>query len=308
MDFKEKKERLNALMIEYSQLKDDPANVSRCKNLKNEATNIMLSSDFFKILENKVKEYMYIYTIHAPYEFVTDAFLHSAKYYNNNRSDNYYNFFWKCLRQKIVKTLKKKEPDRVRENMLIDSEGNQISIFDFIEAVGEDVESTTINDLQSDDKPIYEEELFFIKLIAVVAHAKKHHEKNAKSKNYQHFRTFATSEYIFVCKKNYHLLFEINENDAFDIMDVEFADFVLTEKCRNFSKFMEVPCKKYSDIGIYPDPNKNNQEQWVGEIYIPFRNPVYAIYFNVSDSRVDQIKDAFYDEFSNIKITRRIYR
>ena len=58
MSIEDKKQELNALMTEYSQLKDDVANKARCIALKSQALTIVNSSDFRNELIRRAASYI----------------------------------------------------------------------------------------------------------------------------------------------------------------------------------------------------------------------------------------------------------
>ena len=63
----------------------------------------------------------------------------------------------------------------------------------------------------------------------------------------------------------------MNEQEAFHVMDLGFADFTLSQNCRSFKMIEKVPLKKYSEIGV------DSRNFAGGEIETPFRTCVSCL-------------------------------
>ena len=75
MSIEDKKQELNVLMTEYSQLKDNPANKAKCQALVAGAANIIFSSVLFAYLKEIVRRRLNgRYTYRGLDEFVVDNF------------------------------------------------------------------------------------------------------------------------------------------------------------------------------------------------------------------------------------------
>ena len=108
MTVEEKKKKLNALMMEYSQLKGNLDNKGRCRSIKNEVANIIWSPDFYKLLRLKVKKAIANYnTMYQPDDFITETFMHYVEKYDYNINSNFYAFFLDYLKFTITNMLRK---------------------------------------------------------------------------------------------------------------------------------------------------------------------------------------------------------
>lgn len=296
MSIEDKKKQINALMTEYSRLKADAASRARCMAIKNQVANIMFStsSGVFKYLciiaKNKSEGYP---TRYEPDEFVTETFLKYFDEYNSDRNDNFMKYFIFFLRCTVSNMIKREHPEHYPPMPInIDDEGNEVDPFESIPN-GAAEPSAIVGLVMLPDETISEEEAairwkfkeYCSAVIVCVIRSKEH-----RGKRNEYYRAFATDFYISSCKEGAHARYDMNENEAFHIMDLDFADWVLTAICRSFTAFETTPCKTYEEIGVVGRDYAN------GEIETPFKNGVYAARFHVSDSAVSQQWGSFHKD------------
>jgi hypothetical protein len=296
MSIVEKKEQINALMTEYSQLKGEVASRARCMAIKNQVANIMFSTSggvfkyLCKIAKNKSEGYP---TRYQPDEFVTETFLKYFDEYNSDRNDNFMKYFIFFLRCTVSNMIKREHPEHYPPMPIgIDDEGNEVDPFESI-SNGAAGPSAIVGLGMPPDETISEEEAAirwkFKKrcsaIIVCVIRSKEH-----RGKRNEYYRAFATDFYISSCREGVHARYDMNENEAFHIMDLDFADWVLTAVCRSFSDFEKTPCKTYAEIGV------TGRAYAIGEIETPFKNGVYAVRFKVDESAVSQQRGYFHED------------
>lgn len=266
MSIEDKKQELNALMTEYSQLKDDVANKARCIALKSQALTIVNSSDFRNELIRRAASYIRGKAISGSAEdvvqnlFLRDYFTR----YDHSKVPDFIKYLIDALNTSALE-LTKKEFRHVKHGSgsLDDPDNPTVSH-------GSDVEK------QIDTRLILEE--FYSKLAVCVIRISA---KTGKPDRF--FRAFATEHYIMLCREHLAGILDINENEAFNVMDVEFADYTLIEKCRCFIAMGTTPCKTYAEIEL------DGEE----ELAVPFEPKVYKKYHNVSPGRITQKRDEF---------------
>ena len=318
MSIEDKKQKLNALMTEYSRLKGDASNIARCLSIKNQVATIMFdtSSIVFKYLCKVAKDKSESYpTRYEPDEFVTETFLKYFDEYNCDRNDNFMNYFKYFLKCTVNNMIKREHPEHYPPMPTnIDEEGNEVPIdppspnagpeffglmqlFHNISKTSTDSTSeNTIDAMQKlfdAEEPISEDEAqiriqfieYISKIIPCINQANEH-----KGKRNVYYRAFATGFYIAASKWSLHSRYDMNENEAFRNMDKEFADWVLTAICRSFMAFETTPCKTYAEIGV------TGRDYATGEIETPFKNGVYAVRFKVTESAVSQQRGYFYKD------------
>lgn len=319
MNIEEKKKQLNDLMIEYSQLKDDPSNKARCKAIRNQAAIIIFSPVFLNYFCKRVREKLNRrYTYHGADEFVTDSFFNCVDKYDHRKNDNFYSFFISFLvRYQVTNGTRGERINIEFDPTITDGEGNEIPFINTIadgnadpgtrailKASAEDDQTyccavkpavSSIQDMfdHSSEESISEDEakarLRFIeyasKIIPCVNQANEH-----RGRHNEYYRAFATDFYIAVSKEGLHLRYSLNENEAFNTMDLAFADWTMTNMCRSFSDFASTPCKNYAAIGV------TDQDYSANEIETPFKNVVFKTYFSVTDSAVSQQRRSFHND------------
>lgn len=297
------KQKLNALMIEYSQLKDDPANKGTCSAIKNQVANIIYSPVLFKYLKNKVEKKLYgRYTYRGLDEFITNSFFNCINKYDHGKYDSFYAFFvHDLLDYKISEGTRYERTDMIDRTIIEDDKGNETPILETVMDENACPERLAeINSLQDlvgvsllEGETFSEDEAnnrirlleYFSKLIPCIIQAKEH-----RGNRDEYYRAFATDFYISACKFSLHSRYEMNENEAFNIMDLAFADWVLAAVCRSFLSFESTPCKTYAEIGV------TGKEYANGEIKTPFKNGVYATRFNISEPAIIQHRNKFRKE------------
>ena len=293
MSIEDKKQLINALMTEYSQLKDDLDNRGRCIAIKNQVANIMYSSDLFEMLQRRVKVKIAAFqATHQPDEFITETFLKYVDEYDSSRNDNFYKYFLKYLGFTITNILRTEHPERRITITIEDDDGNEL---DPISTIPDDRADpgTLIGITMGPDESISEEEAeirwrfkkYCSAIIVCVIRSKEH-----KGNRDEYYRAFATDFYISSCKDCMHLRYDMNENEAFRVMDLKFADWTLTDECRSFMAFESTPCKTYTEIGV------TGREYADGEIETPFKNGVYTVYFGVTDGAISQRRRSFHED------------
>lgn len=307
MSIEDKKQKVNALMTEYSQLKGDTSNKAKCIALKNRVANIIFSPMLFEFFKAKVKRRLDLngqYTYRGADEFVVDAFLSCLDKYDHCKHDNFYNFYVHALvKYQITNGTRGENANSIDNTIIQDAEGHETPIIETIE--DETASPATIGLLQlfnnsSDNamRVLFEESIsedeaetrvqfieYISKIIPCVNHANEH-----RGKRNEYYRAFATGFYIAASKWTLHSRYDMNENEAFKTMDLNFADWTLTAVCRSFSAFEITPCKTYAEIGV------TGRDYASGEIETPFKNGVYAAHFKVSDSAVSQQRGFFYKD------------
>lgn len=315
MSIEEKKQQINALMIEYSRLKDDVANIGRRLSIKNQIANLMFntSSGVFnylcKIAKDKSEGYP---TRYDPDEFVTETYLKYFDEYNCDRNDNFMNYFIYFLRCTVSNMIKKEHPKHYPPMPTnIDEEGNEVPVdppspyagpeilgimqlFNNISQTSTDSTSGNTIDAMQElfdiEESISEDEAeirvrfieYISKIIPCINRANEH-----RGKRKVYYRAFATDFYIAASKCSLHSRYDMNENEAFRSMDLAFADWALTAICRSFAAFETTLCKTYEEIGVV------GRDYASGEIETPFKNGVYAVRFKVTDSAVSQQRGFF---------------
>lgn len=300
MNIKEKIQRLNALMVEYSQLKEDPANRGKCSAIKNQVANTIYSPTLFEYLKMQVKKKLNgRYTCRGLDEFVTNSFFNCINKYDHSKHESFYAFFvHDLLAYKITDGTRNEKPDMIDRTIIKDDEGHETPILETVRDESASPERfAEINSLQDlvdvsllEGETISEDEAnnrirlieYFSKLIPCIIQAKEH-----RGNRDEYYRAFATDFYISACKFNLHSRYEMNENEAFNIMDLNFADWVLVAVCRSFLTFESTPCKTYAEIGITGKKYAN------GEIETPFKNGVYAARFRITESAIIQHRNRF---------------
>lgn len=318
MSIEDKKQELNALMTEYSQLKDNPANKAKCQVLMTEAANIILSSVLFAYLKEIVRRRLNgRYTYRGLDEFVVDNFFSCVSKYNCEKNDNFYNFFVHSLRAyQVTNGTRSENSDMIDGTVIQDDEGHETPIIDtrpddsaspetlgimqlFNNISKTSTDSTSKNPIDTMQKlfdveeSISEDEAqirvrfieYISKIIPCINQANEH-----RGKRNVYYRAFATDFYIAASKWSLHSRYDMNENEAFRNMDLAFADWVLTAICRSFTAFETTPCKTYEEIGVVGRDYAN------GEIETPFKNGVYAVRFKVTESAVSQQWGYFYKD------------
>ena len=266
MSIEDKKQDFNALMTEYSQLKGDAANKARCIALKSQVLTIVNSSDFRNELIRRATSYIRGKAISGGAEdVVQNLFLRDCfTKYDHGIVPDFIKYLIDALNTSALE-LTKKEFRHVkhRGGSLDDPDNPPVSH-------GSDVEK------QINTRLILEE--FYSKMAVCVIRISG---KTGKPDRF--FRAFATEHYIMLCREHLSEILDINENEAFNVMDVEFADYTLTEKCRCFIAMETTPCKTYAEIEL------DGEE----ELAVPFEPKVYKKYHNVSSGRITQKRDEF---------------
>lgn len=290
MSIEQKKQQINALMTEYSQLKGDAVNIARCVALKNQVAIIMYSPDFFDMLQNLVRHKIVGYqSSYQPDEFITEAFLKYVDEYDSTRNDNFYAYFLTYLGYTITNILRTEHPETQITFTIEDDEGNELDPIYAIPDGGAD--PGTIIDIPTDGgETVSTEEAerrwrFAKYCSAIIVCVIRSNEHRGKSNEY--YRAFATDFYISSCKERLHSRYGMNENEAFRIMDLLLADWTLTDICRSFTAFENTPCKTYEEIGV------TGRDYAVGEIKTPFKNGVFTAYFKVTDAAISQHRKRF---------------
>lgn len=293
MTVEEKKKKLNALMMEYSQLKGNPDNKGRCRSIKNEVANIIWSPDFYKLLRLKVRKAIANYnTMYQPDDFITETFMRYVEKYDYNINSNFYAFFLDYLKFTITNMLRTEHPEWIIDIRIEDEEGNEVDYISTIVDPGANIE--TIVDINmlfgetlSEEEAITRQRFieYFSKLIPCIIQSMEH-----RGNRNEYYRAFASDFYIASCKSSLYLRYDMNEKEAFSNMDLGFADFTLSDICRSFAKIEKTPCRMYSEIGVSGASYSNR------EIETPFRNGVYSKYFEVTDGLISQRKKSFYKD------------
>lgn len=291
MSMEKKIQELNKLMMEYSQLKDTSGNEARCFALKNRAVSIIYSSDFCNMLKAIAKKMLKgRFTRYQTDEFITETYIKYFDEYDYKISDNFYKYFLKYLSYTIGNLTKREHPESMPE--IFDNAGNEILYTDLIEDDRPDIGTTMeVNLLFGENLSVEEAEIrerflvYYSKLIPCVMKADEHRGNKKK-----YYSSFATDFYIASCKLKLHIDYQMNEQEAFHVMDLGFADFTLSQNCRSFKMIEKVPLKKYSEIGV------DSRNFAGGEIETPFRNCVYSAFFDVSDGRISQYRKKFYGD------------
>lgn len=267
---KETIQQLNDLMTEYSCLKEDRANRARCIALKNQAATIVYSPDFRNELVRRAAAYIRGKRVLGDVEdCVQEAFVDVFEEYDHKKNDNFYLFLIVFLRNYASK-LTEKEYEHVK------NEGGSLDDPD----IG--YKFTSHKPDMSDAHQRFEK--FYTELLICVI-------RISPSKYYP---AFAVEYYINLCREHLNSVLDINENEAFnEVMDVEFADYVLVKPCRSFNEIECTPCKYYADFGLYPNPNAKNPTKWVGRLEIPFENRIYGKFFGVKDPTVNGARKEF---------------
>ena len=312
MNIEDKKQQINALMTEYSQLKCDPANRGRCIAIKNQVATLMFhpSGIVFKYLCKTAKNRSQGYpTRYEPDEFVTETFLKYFNEYNCDISDNFLNYFMYFLKCTVSNMIKREHPDHYPTMpTYTDDEGNEIDIAQltpdgeanpetiafinqFNSACGEEKMQVLFDESISEEEA--ETRMRFIEYISqIIPCINQANEHRGKRNDY--YRAFATDFYIAACKWRLHSRYNMNENEAFQSMDKKFADRTLTDVCRSFTEFERTPCKTYAEIGL------TGRNYATGEIETPFKNGVYTVYFEVTDGAVSQKRGEFHSDIGKL--------
>lgn len=195
--------------------------------------------------------------------------------YDHSKNDNFYAYFCTML-DLVGKNLFKKVTEENNNSSIdqpVDLEENTLDVCD---PHGED-------DYEPD--PIV---IFNSAMIICIIKISKHSKRKQQAKYY---RAFAAEFYISHCKDGFYHIHGLNENEAFDVMDVGFIDFVLSSECRTFEKIEKTAFKTYKAAGISEENTK---------ISVPFKAEVFASYLQVSESRISQLKSAFKSEVNGI--------
>lgn len=305
MNIEEKKQQLNALMTEYSQLKGNPANNGRRLAIKNQTAVLIFdrSGVIFKYLYKVAKDKSEGYaTRYAPDEFITETYLKYFEEYDYNRNDNFFKYFIYFLGCTISNMIRTEHIEHYPPMpSYTDDEGNEIDLGDITPGEGASPERIaeihSLQDLMVKSlvvtESISENEAetrirfieYFSKLIPCVIQAREHRGNRDK-----YYRAFASDFYIASCKSSFHLRYNMNENEAFRNMDCDFVDYTLTDVCRTFEAFERTPCKTYKEIGVTESIYAS------GEIETPFRNWVYSVYFGVTEGAISQNRDRFHKD------------
>lgn len=297
MTIEEKKQQLNTLMTEYSQLKGDPANRGRCFAIKNQVANIMLSASFYDMLVNIARKYYAGRgTIEDFKDAVSDAYVECIDKYDPSKSDNFCAYFFGCLWYTVKNTLRKeyidtkKQVTRDKQNTSEKETASSLTEDNCgngrYKKRGESIDSKPDSSPIPDPSPTPDEtivrrmvlEEFYARMAVCVIRI-----SGRKGEPDKFFRSFATEHYIMLCREHLHNICDINENEAFTVMDTEFADFTLIARCRCFGEIEMTPCRTYVEIGL-------NGEK---ELDVPFEPKVYKTYHNVSPGRITQKRDEF---------------
>jgi len=320
MNIQEKKKKLDIIMMQYSQLRDDSKNRAKCKALKNQAASIMYSPDFFRMLTTTVKnriKMIGIPTRYQPDEFISETFMRYAETYDHTKNDNFCAFFQCYLKNyTITNMLRKEHPEREINITIEDEEGNDIpyaytvsdnnaspEILGIMQLFNNTSKTRTDNTSENSidamqvlfdvEESISEDEAeikvrfieYISKIIPCINQANEH-----RGKRNVYYRAFATDFYIAASKWSLHSRYDMNENEAFNNMDLDFADFTLIDVCRSFSDFESTSCKTYAEIGV------TERDYAIGKIETPFRNGVYEVYFKVTEGAVSQQRKSFHKD------------
>lgn len=293
--------KVNAAMLEYSQKKGDTGNDSLCLSLKNQAA-IILYSNFESLIYTASRYYAGRGTREDCEDAVHTALCESFEKYDSQRNDNFCAYFYKCLKFAVQNALRKVYIDTKKKKATPSDENTENA--GRYKKRWQSVDSLT----GSQDKPSYppvidpsptpEERIvnrmtleeFYCKMAVCVI---KISGRTGNPDKF--FRTFATEHYIMLCRMHLHDICDINEHEAFKVMDLVFADFTLTAKCRSFIGMEITPCKTYVEIGL------NGED----ELDIPFEPKVYKIYHGVSSGRITQKRNEFNEKLGIPRHERR---
>ena len=268
-------QRLNTLMTEYSKLKDDPLNSAVCINLRAEAQSIVFEDSFRLEMQNRAHNYLKEKKVLGNEEDIVQEA--SARFlekcfpnYDYKINDNFYLYLMNTLKMTALDLIKKEY-----KNVKKGGEGLD-------EPSGGDIPSDNVTEEQVFARMRLEE--FYARMAVCVI---KIGAKNGEPDKY--YRSFATGYYIMLCKERLYDVCEINENEAFTVMDTAFADFTLISECRTFYEIESTPLKTYYQIGLNGDE----------EIDVPIKPRVYTKYHNVTSGYITQKRNKF-DEMLGI--------
>ena len=293
--YKETVSKLDELMLTYSKIKNDPNNAGVARALKEKVFNLIYAPSFhtrLKILALKYeKKYMgddYKSTIYTSDDYVNEMMLRHFDNYDSKKNNNFCAYLCGSLKYTVMGMLRNRlnrtknevpleynKPDDedpvCDENDVADPESNT------------ETEALYGENMSIDEISTFNHFEYYSKMLTSVLQFKEH-----KGKRDRYYRCFASDFYITSCKTNLHKKYKMNENSAFSVMELDFNDYTLTDKCRTFEKICKIPLKTYGDIGIAQKMAPADKE-----IELPFINGVYASYLNVTDSSVSQQRASF---------------
>lgn len=292
---------VNAAMIEYSQKKGDSRNSAVCSTLKDQVA-IMLYSNLGSLIYTASTYYSGRGTKEDYEDAIQTALFESIEKYDSQKNDNFCAYFYQTLRYAVLNALGKEYIDtqaRKKGGQTDSEKKKSISSDESAEKSGrykkrgQSVDTPRDSENEPSRPPIidpaptpYEQtcnrmtiEEFYTRMAACVIRI-----SGRTGKPDRFFRAFATEHYIMLCREHLYEILNINENEAFhDVMDVDFADFTLINKCRCFIAIEATPCKTYAEIGLHGEE----------ELEVPFEPKVYNTYHNVSPARITQKRNEF---------------
>ena len=273
------KSKLNSMMREVSELrKAESMNKGRIRSLKNNCATLLCTAFLPKGSDIE--------------QAILDLIWKTIEEYDHERSDNFYCYFKTYLdfeyRDHKNEKCKKARMKSI-DAPIVNSDGES---------------ENSLNDIIPDEREMKKREDrlkvydgYNYNIINAVLRSRNHNMKGDKlQERYRYYTAFASEAYILLCKSVNYKDYDLNENEAFAVMDNAFNDFVFVRQCRSFNDMTICSFKTYKKAEIDDDPSEITISR--GDKSKGFEGRVFAAYFNVTKPAISEQKGYFKKEIA----------
>ncbi|MBQ9199643.1 MAG: hypothetical protein IJ141_05640 [Lachnospiraceae bacterium] len=273
------KSKLNSMMREVSELrKAESRNKGRIRSLKNNCATLLCAAFLTKGSDIE--------------DDILNLIWKALEEYDHERSDNFYCYFTKYLKFKCrnhkIEQIKNGRMKSIDDPIVNSDGGSENKLIDIIPNEREMKK-------REDREKVYD--AYNYNIINAVLRSRNHNMKGDKlQERYRYYTAFASEAYILLCKSVNYKDYDLNETEAFAVMDNVFNDFVFVRQCRSFDDMTICSFKTYKKAEIDDDPSEITISR--GDKSEGFEGRVFAAYFNVTKPAISEQKGYFKKEIA----------
>lgn len=300
-------ERINSLMAEYSHSKRNNESPQVRKRLTTEVYLLIMDgadTPCSRELCGYLRQILCINSIqtgaYEPSDVINECFLIAMESYDDRKNPNFWAYFMTLTKNWVNDKIFKRHTRVIGR----DESGKPIREPRTVpDLVNRDDEETSLTESYADPSPTPDRAAeqkeepdaeAKAKIAALITNVIGFYMHNQTNTGYQerirYFRSFTTDYMICFAKQNVFEIVPVNEQDAFQAMDCDFLDYLMTRVCRTLDGVENTPLKTYEQLAI----SKR------GDVKLPLMGVVYKAYFakqyqkTFSDSALSQQRDAFF--------------
>ena len=298
-------EQLDSLMAEYAVLRDQNGSPREMKKISTQVYNLLCpaaENPCSKALKSKLKVMIEINqnvsSAQSEEDVFHECFLNALEGFTPERDPNFFAYFMTTVRWYVLDNIYKKNTcvngknEDGTENREIREEKECIINLDDPQVTN--IPDPNANPSERNTEYTEPDAGAKAKIAALITNVIGFYMHNQTDTIYQerirYFRSFTTDYMICFAKQNVFEIVPVNEQDAFQAMDCDFLDYLMTSICRTLDGVENTPLKTYEQLAI----SKR------GDVKLPLMGVVYKAYFakqyqkTFSDSALSQQRDAFF--------------